>query len=112
MPAHWQARTRDIFEAVIEEIPDLQGAALATLFEAAELSAAADLLDAYAREHGPMSVGSQGQPTVSPAMIEARLSRTASAAILKSLRTDAADTRSTKARRAARVRHGRTGTAS
>lgn len=106
LPASWTDGAIDVFEEVISESEHLEGAALAILFQACGLVSVADGLDAQAAKDGYMSLGSSKQPVVNPALIESRLARTAASAILKSLRPDAGALRSTKARRAARVRHG------
>lgn len=112
LPARWPARARDLFTEVLEESPDLAGAALGSLFQACDLVATAEALDAVAEAAGYVSTGSTGQIVAHPATIESRLARTAAAVILKGLRPDAAGRRSQHGRNAAHARHGRTGTGS
>lgn len=110
LPDSWTPRVRDVLEDVLEESPDLTGAALATLFAACDLLASGEALDDVARAAGYMATGAAGHVVSHPATIESRLARTAAAAILKGLRPDAGARRETQARRAARARHGRTST--
>lgn len=111
LPAHWPARARDTFAEVIDETPDLTGAALSTLFAACDLLATAEALDEVARAAGYVATGAAGHVVTHPATVEARLAVTAAATILHRLRPDAGAKREVKARRAARARHGRNGTA-
>lgn len=106
LPEHWPPAVRDLFEEVLNESPDLSGAALGTLYEACHLMTAAEALDDVARAAGYVSTGAAGHVVTHPATVEARLARTAAAAILHRLRPDSALKRETKARRAARARHG------
>lgn len=106
LPEHWPDAVVDLFEEVLDESPDLAGAALGTLFAACDLLAAAEALDVVSRAAGHVSTGSAGQVVTHPATVEARLARTSAAAILKGLRPDAGMSRTTHARRAARARHG------
>lgn len=106
LPARWPARAVDLFLEVINETPELAGAALGTLFQACDLIATAEALEDVAAAVGYVSKGSTGQIVAHPATVESRLARTAAAAILRGLRPDEGIRRETKARRAARVRHG------
>lgn len=106
-PDHWTAAARDAVEEVLDVRPELSGADLASLREAAELITAADALGQVARAAGYVATGSTGQPVTHPAQVEARLSRTAAASILARLVGPAAgqETNSQRQRRAAMARH-------
>lgn len=110
LPVRWPERARHLFLEVVDETPDLAGAALGSLFQAVDLVATAEALEEVAGSAGYVATGSTGQIVAHPATIESRLARTAAAQILKGLRPDAPAQRSAKARNAARARHGRTGT--
>ena len=107
LPSRWPPRARDLFLEVVDETPDLAGAALGSLFQAADLVATAEALEVVAAEAGYVSTGSAGQIVAHPATVEARLARTAAANILKTLRPDAPGRRSAHARAAVRARHSR-----
>jgi hypothetical protein len=109
-PDHWTASARDTYENVLEQRPDLAGAEFASLEQAAELISAAELLEKVARDAGMVATGSTGQVTVHPAAVEARLGRTAAAAILARLTAPSkggAMTNSERGRMAARARYSR-----
>lgn len=105
-PAHWSPSAKDTWDNVLEERPDLAGAEYAALEQAAALISCADLLDAAARESGPLIGGSTGQLVTNPALVEARQARTAAATILARLTRPSAGakTNSQRGREAARVR--------
>lgn len=106
-PAHWTPAARDVVAEVLDVRPDLSGADLASLREAAELVTAADELAEVARTAGHVATGSRGQPITHPATVEARLSRQAAASILARLAapsSGASMTNTERARQAARAR--------
>lgn len=105
-PLHWSPSARDAWDNVLEERPGLSGAEYAALEQAVELIAVADLLDAAARESGPLVLGSTGQLVTNPALVEARQARTGAATILARLAspTAGAKTNSQRGREAARAR--------
>jgi hypothetical protein len=111
LPASWSDAARDLFAEVLTQRPDLSGADLGALEHACALTSASERLDEVALAAGLMATGSQGQPVLHPAVTEARLARTAAAAILARLvpaRTAAGGTTSTeRARAAARARWSR-----
>lgn len=104
LPADWTDTARDLFAEVIGERPDLAGADLGALEHAAALTSAADRLDELARAAGMVSIGSTGQTVVHPAVVEARLARTAAATILARLSPTRSERNTERARRAARTR--------
>jgi hypothetical protein len=108
-PDHWTDSAVDTYEAVLDERPDLVGADHSALVQAVELIAAADVLDAASRTTGAMTRGSTGQTTVNPAIVEARLARTAAAQILARLTVPStgAKTASQRGRDAARARYAK-----
>jgi hypothetical protein len=108
-PEHWSAPARDTYDAVLEQRPDLAGAEFSALVQAGDLITSADGLDAAARQDGMLARGSTGQVVVHPALVEARLARTAASAILARLvpATAGPKTASQRGRDAARARHGR-----
>ena len=85
LPNEWTDAARDLFLGVIDERPDLAGAELASLEQAAALTSAADTLDTVARAAGMIATGSTGQVIVHPAAVESRLNRTSAAQILARL---------------------------
>ncbi|MBO3095848.1 hypothetical protein [Cellulomonas dongxiuzhuiae] len=107
-PDHWSAAARDAVEEVLEVRGDLAGADLAALTQVADLITAADALASAARADGYTTAGSTGQTVVHPAIIEARLARTAAASILARLASPSAGTgamtSTARARTAARAR--------
>jgi hypothetical protein len=109
-PDHWSDAARDAVAEVLDVRPDLDGADLASLREAAELITAADALAAVARAVGYVATGSTGQTVTHPAQVESRLCRTAAASVLARLTAPAAggaETLSQRQRRLAQKRHGR-----
>lgn len=110
LPADWTDGARDLFLGVVEQRPDLAGAELGALEQAAALHSAAERLDEVALAAGMVATGSTGQAVVHPAVVESRLARTASAQILARLvlPTAGAKTNSQRARDAARARYGGT----
>jgi hypothetical protein len=106
LPADWTDSARDLFHEVLEQRPDLAGAELGSLEQACALTSAAERLEAVALAAGMFAKGSTGQIVVHPAVVEARLARTAAAAILGRLvpATTGAKTSSQRAREAARAR--------
>lgn len=105
-PSHWSKAALDAWHNILDERPELSGAEYAALEQAVELITAADLLDAAARETGPLVKGSTGQLVTNPALVEARQARTAAATILARLATPSAGakTNSQRGREAARAR--------
>ena len=85
IPPNWTATARDLFLGVIDARPDLAGAELASLEQAAALASAAELLEGVALAAGMVTTGSKLQVIVHPAIVEARLGRTAAAQILARL---------------------------
>lgn len=108
LPDHWTPSVRDLFAEVLDERPDLSGADLASLEQACELATAADALGEVARAAGYVTTGSTGQVVAHPAQVEARLARTAAAAVLARLAPSRAVKFTERSRRAARTRHGAT----
>lgn len=104
-PNSWTPGAVDAYEAVLAERPDIAGADHASLEHACALTAAADELDAIARAAGFMAAGSRAQARVHPATVEARLARSAAAAIFARLVPDRRARATDKARKAARARH-------
>ncbi|SEJ45292.1 hypothetical protein [Demequina mangrovi] len=104
LPDDWTPEARDVFLGVLDERPDLAGAELSSLSQAAALVSSADRLDEAARAAGYVSTGSMGQPVVHPASVESRLARTAAATILARLAASGPASRTAKARGAARTR--------
>lgn len=85
LPSTWSDGARETFEAVSGERPDLSAADNAALWHACALESAADALDAVAAAAGYVAKGSAGQVVAHPAAVEARLARTAAAAIMSRL---------------------------
>jgi hypothetical protein len=85
LPTGWTTAARDLFFEVLEQRPDLAGAEVASLEQAAALTSSADRLETVALAAGMVSTGSTGQAVVHPAVVEARMARTAAAAILARL---------------------------
>ncbi|MDR5691863.1 hypothetical protein RH861_07270 [Agromyces indicus] len=109
MPEGWTESARDLFHEVLDERPELAGAELGALEQACALASAAERLDEVALAAGMIAKGSTGQTIVHPAVVEARLARTAAAAILARLVPAGgagARTNSQRARDAARARWG------
>ncbi|MFF1635930.1 hypothetical protein [Leifsonia sp. NPDC058248] len=109
LPESWTDGARELFLGVIDQRPDLAGAELGSLEQAASLHASAERLDAVAQDAGMIATGSTGQTIVHPAVVEARLARTASAAILSRLvpPTSGPKTSSQRGRDAARARYSK-----
>lgn len=108
-PRAWSTTARETFEGVTAERPDLSAAELASLWHACSLEAAADALDQRAAADGFVATGSTGQLVAHPAAQEARLARTAAAAILARLvppGRGGAMTSSQRGQAAARARWG------
>ncbi|GAA4053472.1 hypothetical protein [Agromyces indicus] len=109
LPEGWTESARDLFHEVLDERPELAGAELGALEQACALASAAERLDEVALAAGMIAKGSTGQTIVHPAVVEARLARTAAAAILARLVPAGgagARTNSQRARDAARARWG------
>jgi hypothetical protein len=108
LPESWTPGARDLFLGVIEQRPELAGAELASLEQAAALHSAADRLDEVALAAGMIATGSTGQIIAHPAAVEGRLARTAVAQILARLVAPSAGakTNSQRGREAARARWG------
>lgn len=81
-PDHWSAAACEAADEVLAARPDLGGADVAALEQAAELISLADDLSAVARDAGYVSRGDAGQETTHRAVTEARMARAAAAAIL------------------------------
>ncbi|WP_158863719.1 hypothetical protein [Leifsonia sp. AG29] len=109
LPADWTDGARDLFLSVIEQRPDLAGAELGALEQAAALHSSAERLDEVSIAAGMVALGSMGQTIVHPAVAEARLARTASASILARLVPPTAGpmTNSQRGRRAAQARYAK-----
>lgn len=108
LPSHWSPSARDAHDNVLDQRPDLAGAEYASLEQACGLIATADLLEDAVRAE-PIVKGSTGQAVVNPGLTEARLARTAAAAILARLvpPTAGAKTNSQRGRDAARARYSK-----
>ncbi|MEV7761451.1 MULTISPECIES: hypothetical protein [Curtobacterium] len=104
LPEHWTPAARDAVHNVLKARPDLDGGDVGALEQAGELISLADGLADVARAAGLVSTGSTGQVTVHPAVTEARLARTAAAAILAKL--NPANAAAAQARRAANLVRG------
>jgi hypothetical protein len=87
LPATWTSGARDTFAAVTAERNDLSAAELSALYHACALESAAERHDEVALADGMVARGSTGQPIAHPSAVEARLARTAAAAILSRLVT-------------------------
>ncbi|WP_295125952.1 hypothetical protein [uncultured Leifsonia sp.] len=109
LPADWTDGARDLFLSVIEQRPDLAGAELGALEQAAALHSSAERLDEVSVAAGMVALGSMGQTIVHPAVAEARLARVASASILARLvpATAGPMTNSQRGRRAAQARYAK-----
>ncbi|WIE53438.1 hypothetical protein [Curtobacterium sp. MCBD17_003] len=84
-PDHWSDAARDAFLSVIEQRPELAGAELAQLEQAAELVTTADLMMSVAARTDYVLNGSQGQTVISGAVTESRLARQAAGQMLARL---------------------------
>ncbi|PZE71619.1 hypothetical protein [Curtobacterium sp. MCBD17_019] len=104
LPDHWSEEARDTFANVLSQRPDLDGADLSQLMQAAELVDYAGKLGAVAARAGYEATGSMGQTVVHGAATEARQARTAAAAILA--RLSPTETRA-QTRSRANLRRGR-----
>ncbi|EWS99557.1 hypothetical protein N865_02095 [Intrasporangium oryzae NRRL B-24470] len=111
LPSTWTASAVDTFREVLAARPDLAGPELSALEHACQLQTVADHLDDVARDAAYVATGSQGQEILHPAVAEARLTRTAAAAILARLTVTSGrvQTSSERARSAARARWGSRG---
>jgi|GEM_PF-2947269 len=112
LPESWTPSARDLFASVLEVRADLSGPDLGALEHACSLTSAAERLDEVALSAGMISTGSTGQTVVHPAVVEARLARTAAAAILARLAPTSGahrQTASERGRAAARARWGGSG---
>lgn len=107
LPASWTQGARDLFAEVLEQSPDLSGAGLGSLETACSLVAAAERLDDVALAAGMLATGSTGQVIVHPAVVEARLARTAAASILARLVPDDPGSFRARQRAAAQSRNRR-----
>ncbi|PZQ88169.1 MAG: hypothetical protein DI534_11910 [Leifsonia xyli] len=107
LPKHWSPSACDLFEEVLDEAPDMPAADVHALEQAAELVTTAELLEATSRAAGGIATGSTGQVVAHPAGVEARLARTAVAAILARLSPTAAVRSKAKASRALASRRDR-----
>lgn len=107
-PDHWSPAAREAVEEVLDARPDLSGADVASLEQAAELVTLADALAAVARAAGYVSTGDAGQQTTHRAVTEARQARAQAAAIFGRLGDSTASTdRSAAGRALARKRWAR-----
>ncbi|NJC66483.1 hypothetical protein HC028_18520 [Planosporangium flavigriseum] len=104
LPATWTQGARDTYQAVLDERPNMTAAEVAQLWHACALESAAERHDEVALAAGMVARGSTGQPIPHPSAVEARLARSAAAAILAKLQPAAHGTPSERARRAARAR--------
>ncbi|MFL0357832.1 hypothetical protein [Curtobacterium flaccumfaciens] len=104
LPQHYTDAARDAVHNVLKARPDLDGGDVGALEQAGELISLADGLADVARAAGLVSTGSTGQVTVHPAVTEARLARTAAAAILAKL--NPANAAAGQARRTANLARG------
>lgn len=82
LPDHFSDAAVDAVHNVLSQRPDLAGGDVGALEQAGELITLADALGAVARLAGYIATGSTGQVVTHPAVTEARLARTAAAAIL------------------------------
>ena len=85
LPPEWSDSAKETHAAVLEDHPDLDVAAIASLHHACALESAADALDAQVTTDGRMIPGSSGQMVLHPAISESRLQRAAAVAALKAL---------------------------
>lgn len=104
LPESWTPEARDTWAAITEQRPDMGAAELSALSQACSMESAADRLDAVAQAAGYMSLGASGQPVIHPAVQEARLARTAAAAIFNRLVPVSSSSGVASARRAASAR--------
>lgn len=106
-PAGLTTNSRRVGRSVHTDRPNLAGAELAQLEEACRLIATADRLEESTCGES-LAQGSAGQVVAHPALVEARHQRATASTVLERLKLDPTEhreTRSQKARRAARVRH-------
>lgn len=111
LPVTWTTNAIETFREVLAARPDLSGPELSALEHACQLQSVADHLDDVARGAAYVATGSQGQEILHPAVAEARLTRTAAAAILARLTVTSGrvQTSTERARAAARARWGSRG---
>lgn len=63
LPAEWTDGARELFLGVVEQRPDVAGAELGSLEQAAALPSAAERLDEVALAAGMIATGSTGRST-------------------------------------------------
>ena len=85
LPAHWSDSVATTYVEITAENPNLDAALLASLYEACELLATADAMQARVNADGMMVSGSTGQPVAHPLISEARHARVQALAALKAL---------------------------
>lgn len=84
LPASWSESARALYANVDREHPGMSSAAEGALWEACTLISAADVMTEQVERDGLMSTGYKGQPVAHPLIAEARQSRAAAIAALKS----------------------------
>lgn len=85
LPTDWPDAACETYAQVAEAHPELDPSALAVLYQAAALEAAADRAEARVRDDGPMVPGSTGQLVAHPLIAEARQARVAAIQALRAL---------------------------
>lgn len=106
-PVHWSESAQETVAETLSARPDLGGADLGALEQAAELVTLADALTKVAADAGYVSRGDAGQETTHRAVTEARLARAQAASILARLTVESpalGGTRSAAGRALARKR--------
>lgn len=108
LPNHWSEAAREAADEILAARPDLSGADVAALEQAAELVTLADRLGEVAAAAGYVSRSDAGAETTHRAVTEARLARAQAAAIFARLADTGASTdRSSAGRALARKRWAR-----
>lgn len=87
-PDHWSDAAREAAQEILDARPNLSGADVAALEQAAELVTLADRLGEVAAAAGYVSRSDAGAETTHRAVTEARLARTSAAAIFARLVDD------------------------
>jgi hypothetical protein len=104
-PDHWSEEAVAAAEVILDESPDLSGAAWALLMSIGEQLTAAAAQEEIARAAGWVTTGSTGQIVAHPSAIAAHSARTAAnAMIARLIRTDDKASRSQLGRSLARAR--------
>ena len=85
LPSSWSDSARETFVQIEAENPDLDATSLATLSEACNLLASADLMQERVDLDGLVVLGSQGQPAAHPLISEVRQARVQALAALRAL---------------------------